>query len=107
MFVYMQSLFREKIQPYCADYQEPVFFVETDTCSGEVSNQCQTSTAQSSGFIWQTQAPPPFSHRHLIRDLQIRSVTMTAHSQNALQLSKCNATLPLPFYRNRLFLPPL
>lgn len=89
----MQSPLR---QPHCADYKEPVFFAEEDTHSGEDSNQCQASTAQSAGFIWQAQAPPPLCYRHLIRDFKIRSVTMTAHSQNALQLSKHTATLPLP-----------
>lgn len=97
MYAYIQSLLREKMQPHCADCKEPVFVAETDTRTGEDSNQCQASTVKSAGFVWQTQAPPSLSHLHLTRDLKIRSVTMTAHSQNALQLSKHNATLPLPF----------
>lgn len=98
MYAYIQSLLREKMQPHCT---------ETDTHTGEDSNQCQASTVKSAGFIWQTQAPPSLSHLHLTWDLKIRSVTMTSHSQNALQLSKHNATLPLPFLINWLFLPPL
>ncbi len=98
MYAYMQSLLREKMQPHCTDCKEPVFIAETDTHTGEDSNQYQASTVKSAGFVWQTQAPPSLSHLRLTWDLKIRSVTMTAHSQNALQLSKHNATLPLPFF---------
>lgn len=82
MLLYPQyPILREEIQPQCADIKEPIFTEAADAQSGEESNQCQKSSVQGAGFIWQAQAAPPLSDSY-----EIRSVTKTAHSQNTSSL---------------------
>lgn len=86
MLLYPQyPLHREEVQPQYADIKEPIFTAEAVTQSGEESNQCQAGSVERAGFIWQAQAAPPLPNS--FGEFEIRSVTKTAHSQNALQVS--------------------